>query len=62
MTPVEALDILGQATEPQNIVRLSRLGLVQVQNAIETLVPLVKEWQDKQTKTPDNVVPIGNGT
>jgi hypothetical protein len=41
MTPQEALQILSDATEPQNANAISRSGYVTIQQAIETLAKAI---------------------
>jgi RNA:NAD 2'-phosphotransferase (TPT1/KptA family) len=41
MTPAEALQVLSEATEPQNVSRITRAGYVRIEQALVCLSDLV---------------------
>lgn len=43
LTPEQALNILGQATEPQNIPKLARVDFVNINNSLLILDAALKE-------------------
>lgn len=52
MSPQDALSILSQATEPANVVRLTRTDYVHIQEALQTLNKAITPAAPKAPEEP----------
>lgn len=54
MNPLQAIQILSDATEPQNAGKISRQGYVAVEQALAVLSSLVKTDEEKKEQNPED--------